>query len=332
MKNFNKYKRVFFFTAAFVFLLSFCAFAESISVIPCGETVGVKIYTEGLLVVGTDSVKEKSGKKVYPASRCGIKINDIILKADNIELTTTEQFSEIVSSRLSGVNLSVKRGNDCFDVFAVPAVSEDGRARLGLWVRDSTAGIGTVTYINPENMSFAALGHGICDVDTGNILSVKSGNILNCPVLSVTKSKKGSPGEISGSFDNVKLGSITKNTVHGIFGKAEDGAFSLTAKEIPVAHRSEVQTGNACILSDFENGEVKEYEIQINKISKSADDKAIVFEVTDDTLKEKAGGIVQGMSGAPIIQNGKLVGAVTHVFVNDPEKGYGILAETMYKN
>ncbi len=305
----------FYVAAMLVFLFSAPVYAQRTSLIPCGETVGVKIYTDGLLVVGTDNAK--------------IKVNDVLLKADGVELKTTEQLSEIVNSRPTGINLSVKRNDSCFDVFAVPENSEDGKLHLGLWVRDSTAGIGTVTYINPDDMSFAALGHGICDVDTGNILSVKSGNILNCAYLSVTKSKKGTPGEISGSFEKVNLGTVTKNTANGIFGTAEREAFPMTEREIPTAERSEVCTGNAHILSDLDGSGVKKYEIQITKISKNAHSKAIIFKVTDNALLEKAGGIVQGMSGAPIIQNDKLIGAVTHVFVNSPEKGYGIFIDEM---
>lgn len=313
--------------AVFVYVLSLGAFAQTTSLIPYGKTVGVKIYTEGLLVVGTSEVKDFSGKTHSPAADCGIKINDIILKADNIELKTTEQVSQIISSRSESIKLTIKRGEELFDVFAEPCVDKDGKAHLGLWVRDSTAGIGTVTYINPDDLTFAALGHGICDIDTGNILSVKSGNILNCEFLSVVKSKKGAPGEISGSFGNETIGSITKNTPHGIFGKADN--LSGSVKAIPTAEQNEVQTGTAYILSDFDGGDVKKYEIEITKLSKNADDKAIVFKVTDKDLIEKTGGIVQGMSGSPIIQNEKLVGAVTHVFVNEPTRGYGIFIETM---
>lgn len=326
MRKSSSIKHCVTLAAVFVFVLSFGAFAETTSLIPYGKTVGVKIYTDGLLVVGTSEVNDFSGKTHSPAADCGIKINDIILKADNIELKTAEQLSQIISAHNESIKLTIKRGEEVFDVCAEPCMDKDGKTRLGLWLRDSTAGIGTVTYINPNDLTFAALGHGICDIDTGNILSVKSGNILNCNFLSVIKSKKGAPGEISGSFGNETIGNITKNTPHGIFGKADK--LSGSVKAIPVAEQDEVRTGIAYILSDFDDGDVKKYEIELTKLSKNSNDKAIVFKVTDKDLIEKTGGIVQGMSGSPIVQNEKLAGAVTHVFVNEPTKGYGIFIKT----
>lgn len=322
----------FFIPFIFMIMLSGnnCSYAEEIRVIPSGESVGVKIYTDGLLVIGTSEVTGKDGTVSFPAGKCGLKINDIITKANNTEIKTTEQFSEIIRQNSSGINLTVKRADKYFDTFAVPVITADDSAKLGIWVRDSTAGIGTVTYVNPADNSFAALGHGICDVDTGNILSVKSGNILNCSVLSVIKSEKGMPGELSGTFDCKETGTITKNTSSGIFGKIEPSSFALSSDAVPVASCSQVEEGAAYILSDIDGNGVKQYNIEIKKVSKNSIDKSIVFEVTDDVLKEKAGGIVQGMSGAPIIQNNMLAGAVTHVFVNNPEKGYGIFAENMY--
>jgi stage IV sporulation protein B len=328
----NNFLLMLFIPFIFMFLVSWSnySYAEEINVIPSGESVGVKLYTDGLLVIGISEVESSDGNISYPAKECGLKTNDIIEKANNIEIKTIEQFSEIVSKNPNGVNLTVKREEEYFDTSVIPVMTADGSAKIGIWVRDSTAGIGTVTYINPSDYSFAALGHGICDVDTGNILSVKSGNILNCSFLSLTKSEKGMPGELSGTFDNVETGTITKNTPNGIFGKINKNTFEVTSDAVPVASVSQVEVGNAYILSDIDGSGVKKYDIEIKKIYPKNNDKGIIFEVTDDTLKEKAGGIVQGMSGAPIIQNNMLVGAVTHVFVNNPERGYGIFAENMY--
>ena len=305
------------------------ALADETMVVPSGETVGIKLYTDGLLVIGTSEVKCKDGTKSSPASECGLKINDIITEANNTELKTSEQFSQILNNSNQGVNLTVKRSDEYMNVFAVPKLAEDETLKLGLWVRDSTAGIGTVTYLDPQSGEFAALGHGICDVDTGNIMSVKSGNILNCSVLSVKKSEKGAPGELGGVFDDKVLGAITKNTPYGIFGKINTDEFPVSSEAIPVADAHEVKEGDAYILSDIDGSGAKKYDIKISKILKKNPSKCFVFEVNDKLLSDTTGGIVQGMSGSPIIQNGKLIGAVTHVFVNNPEKGYGIFAENI---
>lgn len=308
------------------FLLAFCfvpsVYAQSLEVIPVGKTVGVKIYTDGLLVIGSSEINGKNIAKEY-----GIRINDRIKKINGTDIESTEKFSEIVNNNPDGVTLSLLRDNQNIEINAVPVKDEDVY-RLGLWVRDSTAGIGTVTYYNPASKDFAALGHSINDVDTGNILSVKSGNILNCNILSVTKSEKGSPGEINGAFDGEKIGDISINSDIGIFGKMTCDEFENINEAIPVAAKEQVQEGEAYIISDAFGNNNNKYSIEIKKIT-NATDKGLVIEITDQRLKEAAGGIVQGMSGSPIIQNGMLVGAVTHVFVNSPLKGYGTLAENM---
>ncbi|MCC8169748.1 MAG: SpoIVB peptidase [Oscillospiraceae bacterium] len=223
------------------------------------------------------------------------------------------------------MTLTVERNGESQNISAIPSESEDGIYRLGLWVRDSTAGIGTLTYYNPENNTFAALGHGITDVDTGNILTVKSGNILPCRILSVQKSENGNPGELNGSFDGAPLGEISQNSDRGIFGTYTS---PVQSEAIPVASPSEIEKGAAYILANVDGGGVKQYSIEITKVSQKAN-KNMVIEITDETLLSLTGGIVQGMSGAPIIQNGKLAGAITHVFVNNSAKGYGVFAENM---
>ena len=194
-------------------------------------------------------------------------------------------------------------------------------------MRDSTAGIGTVTYYNPQNNSFAALGHGINDIDTGNILSVKSGNILNCDILSVSKSSKGHPGEINGAFDCNTIGNISINSQIGIYGNMSCDEFS-SDNAIPVAAKEQICESEAYILSDVIGQKTEKYSIKINKITNDSD-KGLIIEITDPRLIDCTGGIVQGMSGSPIIQNDKIVGAVTHVFVDDPTRGYGIFIEEM---
>ncbi len=309
------------------FVLSLCFFsrasAEEIRVVPVGKTVGVKIYTDGLLVIGTSEVGGENLAKKY-----GIKINDRIKKINGEDIETAEEFAQAVNEHSEGVLLSVTRDNRNIELNAVPSPDDSGVYRLGLWVRDSAAGIGAVTYYNPADKTFAALGHAINDVDTGNILSVRAGNILNCDILSVTKSQKGSPGEINAAFDGDKIGNVYENEETGIFGKMCSDEFSLAGDTIPVAAKSQITEGEAYIISDAFEGEDDKYSIKITKITNNAD-KGLVIEITDPRLIEQSGGIVQGMSGSPIIQNGMLVGAVTHVFVNSPLKGYGTLAENM---
>lgn len=292
-------------------------------VIPIGKTVGVKIFTDGLLVIGSSEV---DGRNV--AKESGIRTNDRIKAINGQSIDNAELLVRLVNENPNGVRLSLVRDNQDIEVDAVPVHGEDGVYRLGLWVRDSTAGIGTVTFYNPETKNFAALGHCINDVDTGNILSVKSGHILNCNILSVTKSEKGAPGEINGAFEGDKIGDVRVNAQIGIFGKMTTSEFESANDAVPVATRDEIHTGDAYILTDAFGSSDNRYSINIKKFTQS-EDKAMVIEITDSRLIENAGGIVQGMSGSPIIQDGKLVGAVTHVFVNNPLKGYGTLAESM---
>ncbi len=299
------------------------AYAEEVRVIPIGKTVGVKLYTDGVLVIGSTEV---NGRDI--AEECGIEINDRIVSVNGNKVDSTEEFSKIVNENPDGVSLSVLRDNDHLTINATPEYSADEIYRLGLWVRDSTAGIGTVTYYNPSDNTFAALGHGINDIDTGNILSVKSGNILHCDILSVSKSKKGVPGEINASFNGDSIGNISINSQIGIFGKMSCDEYKNYGESIPVATKSQVHEGDAYIITDAFGGEQEQYSIKIKKITDNVD-KALIIEITDDRLIEQSGGIVQGMSGSPIIQDNRLVGAVTHVFVNSPLKGYGTLAENM---
>lgn len=306
----------------FMFIMS-SAYAEDLKVIPIGKAVGIQLYTDGLLVIGTSEVNGHDAAK-----ESDIRVNDLIKSINGVPAGTSEEFAKAVNSNPDGLELEIARDNQKLMVNAVPVLCEDEVYRLGLWVRDSCAGVGTVTYYNPADKSFAALGHAINDIDTGNILSAKSGNILDCDILSVTKSKRGSPGEINASFSAEKIGEIALNSPYGLFGDASGGYFNNYGESIPVAAKEQVHTGDAVILSDIFGKSVTEYSVKINKITND-DDKGLVIEITDERLIENTGGIIQGMSGSPIIQDGCLVGAVTHVFVNSPLKGYGTLAEKM---
>ena len=302
-------------------------------VIPSGETIGIKMYTKGLLVVGISSVTDTKGEKVYPAKIAGIKEGDIILKADGRELNTNENLSKIINSKKdNNVNLLVDRNGNVFETVIVPALEyQKEKYKVGLWVRDSTAGIGTMTFYDPQNNTFGALGHAITDADTQKNLTVSKGDIVGCKIQSAIKGKNGVPGELIGIFENKVIGNINVNNDFGMYGTVNNN-FSFNKENlVEVGNRFLIKEGKAHILSDVDGKGVKSYEILIESVSKSDEinNRGISIKVTDENLLNITGGIVQGMSGSPILQNGKLVGAVTHVFINDSTRGYGIFIENM---
>nr|WP_242853246.1 SpoIVB peptidase [Pseudobacteroides cellulosolvens] len=308
-------------------------------VIACGNTIGVKIRTKGLLVIGVSDVEDLSGNKNFPAKQTGIKPGDLILQANGNDLVSINDFIEqIDNSGGQNINLSIKHGDEVLNKYIKPVKSsDDNKYHLGLWVRDSTAGIGTLTFYDPGTKSFGALGHGITDLDTGKIMPVKDGEILESTILSVKKGKQGAPGELKGIFmeQRKRLGAISKNSEFGIYGSLDDNAASrIEGKLYPIALKSQLREGPAKILSNIDGSDVREYDVQIQKVSRQKLDsaKGMVIKVTDPELLSLSGGIVQGMSGSPIIQDGRIVGAVTHVLVNDPTRGYGIFIEKMMKN
>lgn len=308
--------------------VSVCATPERY-LIPSGEAIGVKMYTKGVLVVGIGDVFAEDGKKYQPAKKAGVAVGDIIVGVNGEEISSTAQFSKKVNEADGKINLSVKREEKNYEI-PVSAIymPETNSYKVGLWVRDSAAGIGTLTFYDPENKTFAALGHAICDSDTKEIMELSKGSINFCSIKGVKKGKSGSPGELLGSFQNAAVGKISKNSSLGIFGNL----LKTPDKEpVAVASKYDIRCGSAEILCDVSGDGVKSYEIEITKISKSqkVSNKSFTIRITDKELLEKTGGIVQGMSGSPILQNGMIVGAVTHVFVNDPTRGYGIFIENM---
>jgi stage IV sporulation protein B len=261
----------------------------------------------------------------------GKKINDFNFDKGLSQYDDFESFyNDSLKVVKKYVHLKVARDEEVFETDITPMISNDGYYRIGIWVRDSTAGIGTLTFYNPEDNSFAALGHAITDCDTGTVLTVSCGDLVGCEILSVKKGEHGTPGELSGQFENKNLGKILKNNDFGIYGKIKNSNV-LQAKPMRVATRFQIKQGPATILCDVDGNGVKSYDIEITKVSTSSkvDNKGIVLKITDNDLLSKTGGIVQGMSGSPIIQNDMIVGAVTHVFVNDPTRGYGIFIENM---
>ncbi|MFQ8602074.1 MAG: SpoIVB peptidase [Anaerovoracaceae bacterium] len=303
--------------------------------VPGGQSVGVKMDVRGVLVVGLEEIESDDGEKINPGLLGGLQIGDTILEIDGKEVYRADEVQSIVNKIKGVVKLKVKRNNEIISVNINPVVSKtDGLYKLGIWVKDKTAGIGTLTYYDPSNSTFGALGHGIVDAETSSILPVESGLLLESQVQEVKEGKNGKPGEIRGIFYHASdpLGSLERNSNFGVFGVAyhpiENPVYS---KPIAVGTKEQVEKGKAYILSTLSNNEIRKFEIEIEKVEKqtSQADKSMVIKVTDEELLEESGGIVQGMSGSPIIQNDRIVGAVTHVFVNDPQRGYGIFIEWM---
>ena len=298
-------------------------------VVPSGEAIGVKLYTDGVLVIGSGSVTASDGNISEPAKRAGVLEGDRIIAVNDVPVSDNSELKRLINSCSGKAVFSIKRGETALRIPVEAVYSNETNSYLvGLWVRDSAAGIGTLTFYNPQNSTFATLGHGICDYDTDALLSVRDGSINYCRVKSVKKSENGSPGEVLGEFSANKAGSILINSNVGIYGNISSVP---DAPLVPVASRFETEIGGAQILCDIDGKGAKAYNIEITRISKAAklSGKNFVFKVCDHELLEKTGGIVQGMSGSPVLQNGKLIGAVTHVFVNDASRGYGIFAENM---
>ena len=301
-------------------------------VIPSGSPVGIKMFSKGLLIVNISEVKTDSGNSVSPAKISGLQIGDRIISANGKELNFSEELASIVTSSTENIKLTVLRDDNFLDFSLTPVISfDDNKKKLGIWVRDSTAGVGTLTFFDPKTSTFATLGHGITDIDTGDIITPKTGTITDCTIAYCKKSRKGDPGELSGQFGNLTIGEIYMNSSLGVYGKLKNTLNLNNPGYMPVATRFQIKEGPAYILADVDGLGVKKYDVIIEEVSKSGniDNKGLVIKISDPLLLEKTGGIVQGMSGSPIIQNGKLVGAVTHVFVNDPTRGYGIFIENM---
>lgn len=303
----------------------------------CGNTVGVKIKLKGILVVGVSDV-DTNGKRIAPAKDGGIKTGDIIYEVNNKKVSGIKDLvKQIDQSDGGSVELKYKRDDALHTTTISPAkAANDNKYHIGLWVRDSTAGIGTMTFYDPESNGFGALGHGITDVDTGLLMPVSSGELIESNIISVRRGEQGTPGELKGIFMESRppLGNIFSNAECGIYGKMFNGYKAKKERLYPIGLRGQVKAGPATILSNIEGNNIEEFDIVIEKVARQSfsGPKGMVIRVTDKRLLNTTGGIVQGMSGSPIIQNGKLVGAVTHVLVNDPTRGYGIFIEWMLKN
>lgn len=306
-------------------------------VVPMGNLIGAKLYTSGVLVVGMSEIQGDDQQKHKPYEGSGIEEGDMIVEMDSKKIANTDELVETVnSSKGKAIQIKYVRNDEIITTGIQPIKSEDNEYKLGLWVRDAAAGVGTLTFYEPSTGKFAALGHGIVDVDTGDIINIANGELVTSNLVAIKKGEKGTPGEIKGSIDSgVTIGNISKNTNFGVFGLVSNkNNLNLNgAKEYEVALRSEIQTGEAEIICELENGKKEKYKIEISKIytSNNYDNKSMMIKITDERLLQKTGGIIQGMSGSPIIQNGKFVGAITNVLVSDPTTGYAIFGDLMVK-
>ena len=282
-------------------------------------------------------IEGEDNKKYKPYESSGIEEGDKIIKANDVQINTTNDLIETVNkSKGKEVKLEYIHDEETKECSILPVKQENNEYKLGLWVRDSAAGVGTITFYEPETKTFGALGHGISDIDTGELIDISSGEFVTTNILDITKGENGEPGKIQGSIEKQeKLGTISKNTRFGIYGVVNNlSSLNIDkSKEMEVATRNEIKKGKATILCNLDNIISKEYEIEIEEIYKdnNYDNKSMKIKVTDKELLEKTGGIIQGMSGSPIIQNGKFIGAITHVLVNSPEEGYGVFGDIMIK-
>ena len=319
---------------AVIFSFSICIIptsAKTAEVIIGGETFGLKLYCKGVMVIRLEKFRSR-GNTVCPAKDSGIKVNDVITEADSTKIKSNEQLSEIIkNSKGKAVTLTVLR-NDIEILKKIKAEkNENGDYYSGMWIRDSCAGLGTISYYNPDNMTYGALGHGICDIESGGLMQSDSGEILKAKITSVTKSTNHGIGTLNGYFTDEKIGTISKNSPLGIYGKLT----SIPKKpKIHVASANEIRAGKAYIYSTIKGQTSKKYSVKIVDIcnTDTNSNRNLIVKITDKKLIKGANGIVQGMSGSPIVQNNKLVGALTHVFLDDSSMGYAVLGENMVKN
>lgn len=305
---------------------------EKQEVLVSGSPVGIYMETKGVLVIDSGEITDREGIRRTPAEHI-IQSGDYICEIDGKVLTGKRQLMQLVrENQGEPMELQVIRHQETIKLEMTPVETEDGSYKLGIWVRDNIQGIGTLTYVEP-NGTFGALGHGISDADTGERLEISDGDLYRADILSIRKGTAGTPGELRGVInyrEENRIGTIRGNSQYGIRGQMEPGKYTESMKRIPTGLKQEIQTGKAEIRCDIGDG-IREYQCEILEIDSNARDtnKCFVLRITDDDLLSRTGGIVQGMSGSPVLQNGKLIGAITHVFVNDPTKGYGIFIENM---
>ena len=293
--------------------------SQARTVIPLGKAVGIKLFADGALVVAVEDSNV-------------LQKGDLLLKLGGEEVSSIEEVQSLLRENGGAVmTMEVQRGERVLSLADAPRQGADGVWRLGVWIRDSMAGVGTVTYYDPATQTYGALGHGITDVDTAQLMTLQKGSIMPTSVKAVKRGAVGEPGELKGDFSVQRdIGTLSANTSCGIFGGATDTAFFGAGKALPVATAAQIHCGEATILSTVWGQDTQEYKVEIKKVYENGKNgRDMLLQVKDEALLSKTGGIVQGMSGSPILQDGRIVGAVTHVLVNDPTSGYGIFIENM---
>lgn len=304
-------------------------------IIPGGQTIGVELKTEGVLVVGLADIISTDKLSVSPAKMAGMQIGDKILSIDSIQIEGTDDILNYTMEKgIKDYNFTVEREGQLLNFVLSPIQTYDSNdIKFGFWARDDIAGIGTITFIDPETGKFSAIGHGISDSDTGSLIDIESGTISRANITNIKLGKKGEPGEIIGYIlKNEDLGNVENNTNFGIYGNINSRSMGFFSNNLlEVGKKEEIKIGPAQIYSCV-NNEIQKYDVEITKIfyQNKPDEKSFVIKIVDNDLLELTNGIIQGMSGCPVIQNNKIIGAVTHVFMNDPTKGYGIYIEWIF--
>lgn len=297
------------------------------TVVPLGSVFGIKLFTDGVIVASLSDIYTENGLRC-PAEEAGIRPGDYVLEAEGRPVENNRALAGIIGgSEGKSLRLKIKRGENVFDANVVPVFGE-GSFKTGMWVRDSAAGIGTLTFYDPSTGAFAGLGHGICDTDAGSVMTLKRGQPAPITLCGIVRGEANQPGQLQGYFSSEEdLGRLMSNNDTGVYGTLET---IPTGQAVEVLPREQVKTGPVQILATLNENGPRRYDAEILRISaKNQRTKNLVLKVTDPALLEMTGGIVQGMSGCPILQDGKLCGAVTHVFTEDPTMGYGIFAQTM---
>lgn len=311
---------------------------NDIKVVPVGKVIGLKMYTNGVLVVGMSEIEDKNNLLNKPYENSDIKPGDTIIKVDEEIVESIDVLKQVVNdSNGKELSMTILRNGKVLNTNIIPVETQDKKYQLGLWVKDAATGVGTITFYEPESNFFGVLGHGITDYDTGSLINIDSGELVTAKVISLKRGEENNPGEIKGTIINSQtIGEVRKNTEFGVFGILNNlTALNIdVSNAIEVASREEIKEGEAKIICSINSSNTaKEYKIEIEKIYKENDynNKSMLIKIVDEELLKETGGIIKGLSGAPIIQNGKFVGAVTNVLVSNPEIGYGIFADMMIK-